>query len=122
MYGNDGEESVWCGLSGKTLRSLMLTSMLGLILVLTYDRCVECVICVSIVSALTMSCVPTAPLIFVLSLGVLLMHAIDYRNATIKVEVPLENIVHIPTWEEVHKYVHVAPGDGIHSFETEKKI
>jgi len=51
------------------------------------------------------------------------MHAIDYRNATIKVEVPLENLVYIPTWDDVHKYVHFSEdninkkaSDFIHDF------
>jgi len=103
------DEECWCGLSNKMLRSLMFTAALGLALFLTYNRCIECVICIAIVSGLTMTCIPMSPMIFILSLVVLLMHVIDYRNATIKVEVPLENIVHIPTWDDMHKYVHISP-------------
>lgn len=96
----------FCGLSGKILRKLMFTFALGLALVLTYNRCIECVLCIAILSGLTMSCIPSMPLVFILSCAVLLMHAIDYRNATIKVEVPLENFVSIPSWDDMHKYVH----------------
>jgi len=99
-----------CGISGKTLWNLMLLSILSGALILTYDNCITCVLCIAVVSGLTMSCIPGAPVLFVLSLSVLLFHAIDYRNATVKVEVPLENLVYIPTWDDVHKYVHVNPG------------
>jgi hypothetical protein len=77
------------------------------ILALTYDRCVWCVVSVAIVSALTMNCVPLTPIVFMLSAGVLIMHAIDYRSASIRVEVPLKDVVYIPTWKDFQNYVHV---------------
>ena len=77
------------------------------ILALTYNRCVWCVVGVAIASALTMNCVPLTPLVFMLSAGVLIMHAIDYRSASIRVEVPLKDVVYIPTWKDVESYVHV---------------
>jgi len=92
--------------SSSFIRNVVLTVVLGVGLVVTYNRCIECVFCIMLISGLTMSCIPTMPLVFMLSCGVLLMHAIDYRDATIKVEVPLENLVYIPTWDDVHKYVH----------------
>ena len=82
-------------------------AVLGAILALTYDRCVGCVITVAVLSALTMNCVPLTPIIFILSLGVLIMHAIDYQKASIRVEVPLQDVVYIPTWKDVQSYVHV---------------
>jgi hypothetical protein len=84
----------------------LFTCGLGVGLALTYNRCIECVFCILLLSGVTMSCIPTMPMVFMLSCFVLLMHAIDYRNASIKVEVPLENLMYIPTWDEVHKYVH----------------
>ena len=71
----------------RFLRSLILVSILSAILALTYNKCISCVIAVAIVSGLTMTCVPLMPLIFMVSTGILLLHAIDYNSATIKVEV-----------------------------------
>jgi len=71
----------------RLLLNCLFVGVLGAILALTYNRCVWCVVGVAIVSALTMNCVPLTPLIFMLSLCVLVMHAIDYRTASIRVEV-----------------------------------
>jgi hypothetical protein len=76
---------------------------------LTYNNCIACVVGVAIVSGLTMTCVPLMPLIFMVSTAILLLHAIDYNSATIRVEVPLQNVVYIPTWKDVEEYVHVSP-------------
>ena len=81
--------------------------VLGAILALTYNRCVWCVVGVAAVSALTMNCVPLTPVIFLLSMLVLVMHAVDYKTASIRVEVPLQDVVYIPTWKDVQSYVHV---------------
>jgi hypothetical protein len=81
--------------------------VLATILALTYNRCVWCVVGVAIASALTMNCVPLTPVIFMLSAGILIMHAIDYRSASIRVEVPLTDVIYIPTWKDVQSYVHV---------------
>ena len=55
-----------------------LVGGLAAALLLTYDKCIECVLCVAVMSAITMNCVPLMPLVFVLSVAVLMMHAIDY--------------------------------------------
>jgi hypothetical protein len=97
----------------KFLRSLFLVSVLSGILVLTYDKCIICVIVVAIISGLTMTCVPLMPLVFMVSTAVLLLHAIDYNSATIRVEVPLQNVIYIPTWKDVEDYVHVSPNSDV---------
>jgi len=76
-------------------------------LLLTYDSCIGCVIGIAIISGLTMNCIPLMPLVFILSIIVLFYHAIDYNKATLSVEVPLQDFVHVPTWNDVKKYVHV---------------
>ena len=81
--------------------------LLGAVLALTYDRCVWCVVGVAVASALTMNCIPLTPILFLVSMGVLLMHAIDYHSASIRVEVPLQDVVYVPTWKDVEQYVHV---------------
>lgn len=88
------------------MRYVIFTIGLGIGLAVTYNRCITCVVCIAVLSALTMNCVPGMPLVFLLSCAVLFMHAIDYRHASVKVEVPLENFVYIPSWDDVHKYVH----------------
>jgi len=93
----------------RFLRSLVLVSVLSAILLLTYNKCIACVVGVAIVAGLTMTCVPLMPLVFMVSTAILLLHAIDYNSATIKVEVPLQNVVYIPTWKDVEEYVHVSP-------------
>jgi hypothetical protein len=100
-----------CGCTRRYMLRLALNcafvGVLTGILALTYNRCVWCVVGVAIASALTMNCVPLTPLVFMLSAGVLIMHAIDYRSASIRVEVPLKDVVYIPTWKDVESYVHV---------------
>ena len=86
----------------------MFASLVGA-LVATYDTCVGCVITVALLSLLLMSVVPLMPVVFLVSVGVLLYHAIDYRTATVRVEVPLQNLVYVPTYDDVRKYVHLAP-------------
>ncbi len=93
-------------LRAAALRMLPVIA-LGAALLLTYDRCIPCVLAVAIFSAVTINCLPFMPLLFLLSLAVLLMHAIDYNKATIKVEVPLQQLVYVPTWKDVQQYVHV---------------
>ena len=86
----------------------LVAALTGTLLV-TYDRCITCVLAITIISLLLINCVYGMPLVFALSLGVLLFHAIDYQRATIKVEVPLGDIVYIPTLDDVQRYVHVTP-------------
>jgi len=93
----------------KLAWNALLVMILAGVLFLTYDSCIGCVIGIAIISALTMNCIPLMPLVFILSIIVLLYHAIDYNKATLRVEVPLQDFVHIPTWNDVQKYVHVAP-------------
>ena len=91
------------------IRGLALTAVVGVALLLTYDRCIGCVVAIAIFAALTMNCVPLMPLVFLLSMLVLVMHAIDYQRASIRVEVPLQDVIYVPTWDDVAKYVKLAP-------------
>jgi len=118
LVNNDEEKSTqercWSfdvGISSSNARKIIFTVLLGVALAITFDKCISCVFVILILSGLTMSCIPTMPIVFLLCCGVLLMHAIDYRNASIRVEVPLENFVYIPTWDDVHKYVHVSANE-----------
>jgi hypothetical protein len=97
--------------TSKFLRSLVMVSILSGILVLTYDKCITCVVVVAIISGLTMTCIPLMPLVFMVSTAILLLHAIDYNSATIRVEVPLQNVIYVPTWKDVEEYVHVSPSE-----------
>ena len=93
----------------RALCKLALVGGLGGALLITYNNCITCVMCIALVSLVTMNCVPLMPLVFGLSVAVLLMHAVDYDKATIKVEVPLQDVIYIPTWKDVQSYVHVVP-------------
>ncbi len=104
------EQDNQCVFSNRLLRNAMFLAGLAGALIMTYDKCVGCVLCIAVISGFTLTCIPGSPVIFILSLSVLLYHAVDYRNATVKVEVPLENLVYIPTWDDVQKYVHVNAG------------
>jgi hypothetical protein len=124
-------ENCWnfkLGISSSNARKIIFTVVMGVVLAFTFDKCISCVFVILVLSGLTMSCIPTMPIIFLLCCGVLLMHAIDYRNASIRVEVPLENFVYIPTWDDVHKYVHVSGSKEQESsgksgsFNTEQKV
>ena len=99
-------------LSGWTLalvKGLALTAVLGVALLLTYDRCIGCVVAIAALAGLTMNCVPLMPLVFLMSMLVLVMHAIDYNSASIRVEVPLQDVIYVPTWDDISKYVKVGP-------------
>ena len=87
---------------------VMFASLVGA-LAATYDSCVGCVLAVAVISLLLMAIVPLMPVVFLVSVGVLLYHAIDYRTATVRVEVPLQNLVYVPTYEDLRKYVHLTP-------------
>ena len=91
------------------LKGLALTTVVGTTLLLTYDRCIGCVIAIAVFAGLTMNCVPLMPLVFLMSTIVLIMHAIDYQRASIRVEVPLQDVIYVPTWDDVSKYVKIAP-------------
>ena len=93
----------------KFLKGVALSSIVGIILVLTYHQCLWCVLGIAVFSALTMNCIPLMPLVFLMSLFVLMFHAIDYQRASIRVEVPLQDIVYLPSWDDFTKYVKVAP-------------
>ena len=95
--------------SGRFLFSLLMLSALVGGLAATYDSCVGCVVVVALISLLLMSVVPLMPVVFLVAVGVLLYHAIDYRTATVRVEVPLNNLVYVPTYDDFRKYVHMAP-------------
>lgn len=108
---NSNNRSCLSKATSKFLRSLVMVSILSGILVLTYNKCITCVIIVAIISGLTMTCIPLMPLVFMVSTAILLLHAIDYNSATIRVEVPLQNVIYIPTWKDVEEYVHVSPSE-----------
>jgi hypothetical protein len=78
-------------------------------LYLSYNSCIKCVICIAIVSGVTMNCVPLMPLVFVMSVTVILLHSIDYNKATIKVEVPIQDVIYVPTWSDLQEYVRLVP-------------
>ena len=109
--GRAGREQQVCCCTRKFMLRLALNcayvGVLTGVLALTYNRCVWCVVGVAVASALTMNCVPMTPIVFMLSAGILIMHAIDYRSASIRVEVPLKDVVYIPTWKDMETYVHV---------------
>ena len=108
---NGNNRSCLSKATSKFLRSLVMVSILSGILILTYDKCITCVIVVAIISGLTMTCIPLMPLVFMVSTAILLLHAIDYNSATIRVEVPLQNVIYGPTWKDVEEYVHVSPSE-----------
>jgi hypothetical protein len=106
---NEQASSVYRSWLYKFLRGTAFSAGLAIILVLTYQQCVWCVIAIMLFSALSMSCIPSMPLVFILSLFTLLFHAIDMEKASVKIEVPLENLVYIPTWNDFTKYVKIGP-------------
>ena len=108
---NSSNRSCLSKTTAKFLRSLVMVSILSGVLLLTYDKCITCVIAVAVISGLTMTCIPLMPLVFMVSTAILLLHAIDYNSATIRVEVPLQNVIYIPTWKDVEEYVHVSPSE-----------
>jgi fatty acid desaturase len=93
----------------KFLRGVALSATVAIVLVLTYHQCIWCVLAIAVFSALTMNCIPLMPLVFLMSLFVLMFHAIDYQRASIRLEVPLQDIVYVPSWDDFAKYVKVAP-------------
>lgn len=110
--GQGVENDPWRGFKAagcKCMWKLFFLGLLAAALALTYQRCYWCVLSIMVISAVTMNCIPFMPVIFLVSLAVLLMHAVDYDNATIKVEVPLQNMVYVPTWNDVQKYVSMVP-------------
>ncbi len=90
------------------LRGACISAIVAIVLILTYQRCIWCVVGIALFSAITMNCIPLMPLVFLMSLFVLAYHSIDYQRASIRVEVPLQDLVYVPTWEDIHKYVKVA--------------
>jgi hypothetical protein len=38
-----------------------------------------------------------------------LLHSIDYNKATIKVEVPIQDVIYVPTWSDLQEYVRLVP-------------
>ena len=96
--------------------ALLSALRLTLILMLTYQTWVLCVLGIAVISLLLIQ-VPFMPIVFGLSMFVLLYHSVDYRSATVKVEVPLSNFVYVPTVDDFRKYVHMSAegADGIKS-------
>jgi hypothetical protein len=76
-------------------------------LAVTYESCVLCVLGVAIVSLMCMQAAPMMPLVFIASVVILLYHTVDYHKATVRVEVPLSDLVYVPTYDDFQKYVHM---------------
>ena len=71
--------------------NILLLGLLTGALALAYERCVTCVLGIAVLSILLMNCVPGMPIVFLLSVAVLLYHAVDYQKATVKVGVNLHH-------------------------------
>jgi hypothetical protein len=52
-----------------------------------------------------MSCIPLMQIVFLMSIAVIFFHSIDYNKATIKVEVPIHDVIYVPTWDDLQEYV-----------------
>jgi hypothetical protein len=91
----------------KVVRAVAITLITGIILAVTYNNCIMCVLGILIFSTLTINCLPGMPLVFFGSIAVLLYHAIDFQKSSVRVEVPLQDIVHVPTWQDMQQYVRV---------------
>ena len=79
---NDG-----AGTAKRWLWNILLLGLLTGALALAYQRCVTCVLAIAVLSILLMNCVPGMPIVFLLSVAVLLYHAVDYQRATVKARV-----------------------------------
>ena len=98
---------VSCKVPWGLIRAVALTSIMLCILAVTYEHCVPCVVGVLVFSGLTMHCIPYMSIVFVLAAAVLIYHAIDYQKASIKVEVPLQDVIYVPTWKDLKQYIKV---------------
>ena len=77
-------------------------------LALTYDSCVGCVVAIALVALLLIQ-LPFMPIVLIVAMGLLLVHAVDYQSATFKVEIPIADVVYVPTMDDLRKYVHMTP-------------
>ena len=91
----------------KIIRAFTLTLIAGTVLAITYNSCIVCVLGVLIFSTLTINCLPGMPLVFFATIAILLYNAIDFQRASVRVEVPLQDIVHVPTWKDMQQYVRL---------------
>ena len=96
-----------CKVPWSLIRAVSITLVMLAILAVTYDQCVPCVIGVLIFSGLTMHCIPYMSVVFIIAGCVLIYHAIDYKKASIRVEVPLSDVIYVPTWDDLKQYVKV---------------
>jgi hypothetical protein len=94
------------------LWNLALVGALTLVLLLTYDHCIGCVLCVAAFSLLTINCIKCMPLVFLLSVCILVYHSIHFNlnEASIDVRVPLSRFVYVPNYKDFQEYVHLLPG------------
>jgi hypothetical protein len=92
------------------LWKLALVSALGATLLLTYEHCIMCVVCICVFALLTLNCIPLMPLVFGVSVAILVWHSVDIRQSTVRVEIPLNNLIYVPTYEDFKQYVHFQPG------------
>ncbi len=88
-----------------TVAKVAVACVMMAALFLTYNNCIKCVVCIALFAMVTMSCIPLMQLVFVLSVAVILLHSIDYNKATIKVEVPIQDVIYVPTWNDLQEYV-----------------
>lgn len=95
----------------KIIWKLAFVVVLGASLLFTYDTCVSCVVGIAVVSLLTVNCLPGASVVFIASVCVLMYHAIDMRSASIRVQIPLNDVVRLPTYQQLQddfqSYVHL---------------
>jgi hypothetical protein len=94
----------------RWLWKLALVAALTATLLLTYEHCIVCVVCVSVLALLTLNCVPLMPLVFALSVGILVWHSVDIKQSTVRVEIPLNNLIYVPSYSDIEQYVHFQPG------------
>ena len=92
---------------GWLLCKLTLVAALLGILLLTYENCPMCVVGIAVFSFLTLS-LPLMSVVFMLSMLILLYHAVTLDKASIRVELPLSNF--IPTVDDLRQYIHFYPG------------
>jgi hypothetical protein len=104
--GGRGWQRVACRWLGK----FALVAALTAVLVLTYEHCIVCVVCVCVFSLATLNCIPLMPLVFALSVAILVWHSVDVQRSTVRVEIPLNNLIYVPTLSDFEQYVHFQPG------------
>jgi hypothetical protein len=88
---------------------MALVAALATTLLLAYEHCIVCVVCVCVFSLATLNCIPLMPLVFALSVAILVWHSVDIQQSTVRVEIPLNNLIYVPTLGDFERYVHFQP-------------